>query len=79
MTLLFYNTTMTKTEIWKLRDTISKNIDYLSTEYQTTYDMLSDLNRMISFDMNHSMRFQWWVNNEDSINIINELLQKLED
>ena len=70
---------MTKTEIWKLKDNITENIDYLSTEYQTTYDILSDLNRMISFDISHSMIFQWWIENEDSINTINDLIGKLEE
>jgi len=79
LTLVFYNTTMTKMEIWKLRNTIEENIDYLSTQFKTTYDILSDLNRMISFDMDHSMIFQWWINNEDSINIINELIEGKEE
>lgn len=68
---------MTKTEIWKLRNNIIENIDYLSTEYQTTYDILSDLNRIISLDMSHSMIFQWWSDNEDSIDIINKLIEKV--
>ena len=65
---------MIKIEILKLRDNIVKNKEYLSNEYQSTSDILSELNRMIHWDMSHSMMFQWWCNNEASINIINELL-----
>jgi len=67
-----------KYEVSKLRDTIFDNIDYLSTEYQPTNDILSQLNRMINWDSSHSLIFQWWVKNEDSINTINELLEKIE-
>lgn len=70
---------MMKYEIMKLKENISQHIDYLSTEYQSTNDILSELNRMINWDMSHSMMFHWWVNNEDSINIINELIEKLEE
>lgn len=70
---------MMKYEIMKLKENISQNIDYLSTEYQSTNDILSELNRMINWDMSHSMMFHWWVDNEDSINIINELLEKTEN
>jgi len=69
---------MMKYEVSKLRDTIFDNIDYLSTEYQPTNDILSQLNRMINWDSSHSLIFQWWVKNEDSINTINELLEKIE-
>lgn len=61
-----------KFKITKLRENISANIDYLSTEYY----LVIELNRSINLDMSHSMMLQWWRNNEDSINIINELLEK---
>ena len=65
-----------KSKIMKLRENTSANIDYLSTEYYLVNDILLELNRMIDWNMGHSMMFQWWCNNEDSINIINELLEK---
>ncbi|MEA2049213.1 MAG: hypothetical protein U9O56_00550 [Campylobacterota bacterium] len=68
-----------KNKVLRLRDNITENIDYLSKEYQTTYDILDELNKIIKFDMSHSLIFQWWVENEDSINIINELIEKLEE
>lgn len=70
---------MMKSKVSTLRDKIVKNKEYLSNEYQSTSDILYELNRMIHWNMSHSMMFQWWCNNEDSINIINELLQKLEE
>lgn len=65
-----------KSKIIKLRENISDNIDYLSTEYYLVNDILLELNKMIDWDMGHSVMFQWWCNNEDAINIINQLLEK---
>jgi len=65
-----------KFKITKLRDNISANIDYLSTEYYLVNDILLELNRLINWDMSHSLMLQWWCENEDSINTINELLEK---
>lgn len=70
---------MTKIKIWELRNKIVQNIDYLSTKYQKTNDILYDLNRIISLDMSHSLMFQWWCENEESIDTINNLLQMLEE
>jgi len=68
-----------KYEVMKLKDSISQNIEYLSTEYHLTNDILSELQRMENFDLSHSMMFQWWVENENSINTINKLLEELEN
>ena len=70
---------MTKMEIWKLKNNIENNIDYLSTQFQTTYDILAEINRIISLDMNHSKIFDWWIDNKDSINIISELIHSKEE
>ncbi|MEA3288651.1 MAG: hypothetical protein U9Q04_00605 [Campylobacterota bacterium] len=40
---------MMKTKITTLRDNITQNIDYISKEYQTVYDILGDLNRIMRF------------------------------
>lgn len=65
-----------KFKIMRLKESISLNIDYLSTEYYLVNDILLELNRMIDWNMGDSVMFQWWCNNEDSINIINQLLEK---
>ncbi len=65
-----------KFKIIKLKENISANIDYLSTEYYLVNDILLELNRMLDWNMSHSMMLQWWCDNEDSINIINQLLEK---
>ena len=65
-----------KFKIIKLKENISVNIAYLSTEYYLVNDILLELNKMIDWKMSHSMMLQWWCDNEDSINIINELLEK---
>ena len=67
-----------KSKVLRLKNNIENNIDYLSTQFQTTYDILSELNRITNFEMSHSLMLQWWVNNEDSIIIINELIEKVE-
>ena len=78
--MVFYNQIMLiEYEILQLRENIIQNIEYLSTEYKLTNDILSELNRIISLEMSRSMMFYWYVENEESINIINELLKKLED
>ncbi|MEA3512681.1 MAG: hypothetical protein U9R37_03675 [Campylobacterota bacterium] len=69
---------MMKYKITTLRDNITKNIDYISKEYQTVYDILDDLDRIMSFDLSYCNMFQWWVENEDSINTINEILERKE-
>jgi len=80
VTLILYNYFMNmKYEVMKLKDSISQNIEYLSTEYHLTNDILSELQRMENFDLSHSMMFQWWVENENSINTINKLLEELEN
>lgn len=66
-----------KKNIIKLRENIALNINYLSSQYEISNKILSDLNRIISLDMSSSLMFQWWVGNENSINIINELLEDL--
>lgn len=66
-----------KKNIIKLRENIALNINYLSSQYEISNKILSDLNRIISLDMSSSLMFQWWVENENSINIINELLEDL--
>ena len=63
-----------KSKVIKKKNNIENNIDYLSNEYHNTYDILSELNRITNFQMSHSLMLQWWVNNETSIDIINELI-----
>ena len=63
-----------KSKVLRLKNNIENNIDYLSNEYHNTYDILSELNRITNFQMSHSLMLQWWVNNETSIDIINELI-----
>ena len=65
-----------KTKIINLRDEIVDNIGYLSNEYQTTNDILYDLNMIVNFEFTYSNMFQWWYENEDKIDIINELLKR---
>lgn len=62
----------------QLRDKISQNFDYLSSEYHPTNDILHELDRMIQLDMQHSLVLSWWVQNEESISTINQLLEGLE-
>lgn len=67
-------------KILQLRADIIENIDYLSSQFQLTNVILSDLNNLItSSDTNCYMMFIWWSENEDSIKIINNLLKKLEN
>ncbi len=68
-----------KSKVLRLKNNIENNIDYLSNEYHNTYDILSELNRITNFQMSHSLMLQWWVNNETSIDIINELIEKIEE
>ncbi len=68
-----------KKEIVTLRNKIEKHFDYLSSEFQLTSEVLFTLNKMIHLDMNHSMIFQWLCENEASIDIINELLERLKE
>jgi len=68
-----------KYEVMKLKDSISENIEYLSTKYHLTNDILSELQRIENLDMSRRMMFQWWVDNEESINTINQLLEELEN
>lgn len=67
---------MTQREIVNLRDKVIENINYLSDEYKMIYDILNDLNRLINLDMEHSFILQWWVENEESIEEINKLIEK---
>jgi hypothetical protein len=66
-----------KYEIIKLIENISENIDYLSSKYDPTEDILYELTRMINLNMSNSMMFQWYAENEESINKINSLLDEL--
>lgn len=70
---------MTKNKLWNLKNNITANIDYLSTEYQATHDILTELDNMINLDIDNSIVFQWWIKNENSINTINKLLKRLEN
>jgi len=80
VTLILYNYFMIiKYEVMKLKDSISENIEYLSTKYHLTNDILSELQRIENLDMSRRMMFQWWVDNEESINTINQLLEELEN
>jgi len=68
-----------KYEIMKLKEKILQNIDYLSTEYHQTNDILSELIKIIHWDMSNNTMFHWWVAHEDSIITINKLLKELEN
>lgn len=67
-----------KTTAIELKNSIIKNIDYLSTEYQMTTMILEDLESMINYNMSSSYIVQWWINNLESIKIINRLIKEIE-
>lgn len=59
---------MYKQRTIKLRDIISEisnEINDIDVE-----KFLRELNSIINMDMSHSLIFQWWINNENTINII---------
>lgn len=62
-----------------LRDKIIENREYLFENYQPTCDILYDLNKIITLQMSNSMIFQWQVENENSIEEINRLLEMIEE
>lgn len=65
---------MLKHKIYKLKDDILNNKENLAKHISTIEIFLSELNWIISSDMSHSLMFQWWVNNEQTIeNIYNQL------
>lgn len=68
-----------KATLINLRDNIHKNLDYLSQEYQLTHNILEDLENMINYNMSNSLIIQWYINNEYAINIINDLIDKVND
>lgn len=61
-----------------LRNSIIKNLDFISEKYDNIHSILTDLERMIHLDMQHSLMLQWWCENESQIDIINEILQRKE-
>jgi len=67
---------MLKYEIITLQSNIIENIDYIEKEFPMVREILSEINWNLLINMQHSLLFQWWVNNEESINTINEILKK---
>jgi len=67
---------MLKYEITTLQSNIIENIDYIEKEFPMVSEILSEINWTLSINMQHSLLFQWWVQNEESINTINEILKK---
>ena len=64
------------TKVITLRDKIENNIDYLLMEYSTVDNILTDLNKIINLGLSYSNIFQWWCENEDKIDTINEILER---
>jgi len=65
-----------KIKLIDLRDSITNNVEYLSQEYPYTNDILEDLYRVIYFELSYSSMYQWWIENEDKIDIIHKLLER---
>jgi len=66
---------MLKYKLISLRNNIIENIDFISKEYPIIYDISDELNRIIGLNMSHSLMFQWWVENEDKVIKINQILE----
>ena len=64
-----------KDTIINLKDSIQDNIDYLSKHYQTTFDILNEMEVMLKFDATPQLMIQWYTENKTPIETIEELLQ----